>query len=318
MTFDAAKSASPTVPVVGRFAPSPSGQLHAGNIFSALIAWLVARQANGCIVLRIEDLDPARCRAEYARDIMRDFKKLGFDWDEGPLFQSTRTQAYQEAFDQLRQRGLLYPCFCSRADIHAASAPHGGSVVYAGTCCNLAPDVVARRVHELAEIGRQPAWRVMVPDTVVSFTDRMQGVSTQNLKDTCGDFIVRRADGVFAYQLAVVIDDAAQGVTSVVRGVDLLESAARQQYLQDLLGLPHPAYAHVPLLVNATGRRLSKRDQDASLKRMLETYRFPEALIGHLSYLAGIIDTDEAVTPQELIAVANLDRLRGVSHITFS
>ena len=234
--------------VVGRFAPSPSGRMHLGNVFSALMAWLSVRSAGGTMVLRIEDLDPDRCRPEYAEQLKDDLRWLGLDWDVEQTPQSRRTEAYRERFERLREMGLVYPCYCSRGELHAASAPHAsdGNVIYAGTCRNLTEE-------ERAGKTRRPAWRLIVPDEEFTFHDGLQGEYRENLARECGDFIIRRSDGVYAYQLAVVTDDAEAGVTQIVRGRDLLSSTPRQIYLQRLLGLPTPEYYHVPLLVAPDG-----------------------------------------------------------------
>ena len=221
--------------VVGRFAPSPSGRMHLGNVFSALMAWLSVRSAGGTMVLRIEDLDPDRCRPEYAEQLKDDLRWLRLDWDTEQTPQSRRTEVYRERFERLREMGLVYPCYCSRGELHAASAPHAsdGNVIYAGTCRNLTEE-------ERAGKTRRPAWRLIVPDEEFSFHDGLQGEYRENLARECGDFIIRRSDGVYAYQLAVVTDDAEAGVTQIVRGRDLLSSTPRQIYLQRLLGLPTP------------------------------------------------------------------------------
>lgn len=294
-------------PVVGRFAPSPTGRMHAGNIYAALIAWLVAKSQGGHMVLRIEDLDRERSKGVYIDQIQRDFEALGLFWDEGPCFQHDRDEAYAEAFGRLEARGLLYPCFCTRADLHAASAPHRGEkLVYAGTCRHLsAEEVEARRAA-----GRTPGWRVAVDGRTIAFEDLVQGTYAQKLDRDCGDFLIRRSDGAFAYQLAVVVDDAAQGVNSVVRGVDLLCSTPQQRYLQDLLGLPHPAYAHVPLLVAEQNRRLSKRDRDAALDELLARFGSPRAVIGHIAAVAGLVPEEAPATPEELLKGFSLERFR--------
>ena len=206
---------------IGRFAPSPSGRMHLGNVFSAMLAWLSIRSCGGRLVLRIEDLDPDRCRPAYADTLKRDLEWLGLTWDTEQTPQSLRGEAYREMFSRLEEQGLIYPCYCSRTELHAASAPHAsdGTVLYAGTCRNLTPE-------ERAAKTKAPCWRVRVPDADISFTDGVQGEYTQNLAHGCGDFILRRADGVYAYQLAVVTDDAEAGVTRVVRGSDLLSYAA--------------------------------------------------------------------------------------------
>ena len=284
-------------PVVGRFAPSPTGRMHAGNIFAALMAWLIAKSQGGRIVLRIEDLDRQRSRREYIDGVQADFELLGLTWDDGPYFQQGRGEAYRAAYQALKDRGLVYPCFCSRADLHAASAPHRGEkLVYPGTCRSLTPEERARRAAE-----KDPAMRIVVPHRAYSLIDQIQGPYRQMLDEECGDFLIRRSDGAFAYQLAVVVDDAEQGVTSVVRGMDLLCSTPQQLYLQDLLGLPHPVYAHVPLLVAEKDRRLSKRDHDASLEALLARFGTPEGVIGHIAWLTGIRDEDEPATPEQLL-----------------
>ena len=299
------EAASSSAPVVGRFAPSPTGRMHAGNVFAALTAWLVAKSQGGRIVLRIEDLDAERSKPVYIDAVQRDFEALGLTWDEGPYFQHDRTEAYRAAYDELRERGLVYPCFCTRADLHAASAPHRGEKpVYPGTCRHLSDGERAVRVQQ-----RMPAQRLIVPDREVAFVDQVQGSYAQNLAADCGDFLVQRSDGAFAYQLAVVVDDAAQGVTSVVRGVDLLCSTPQQLYLQELLGLPHPVYAHIPLLVAERDRRLSKRDRDAALDALLARFKTPEAVIGHIAGITGLAPACDPATPEELLATFDLAAL---------
>ena len=285
--------------VVGRFAPSPSGRMHLGNVFSALLAWLSVRSAGGKMILRIEDLDPDRCRPEYAAQLRRDLEWLGLDWDEEQTPQSQRTEAYAEAFARLD----TYPCYCSRNELHTASAPHAsdGAVIYAGTCRDLT-------AAERAAKTRRPAWRVRVPDEEVSFVDGLQGEVRENLVRECGDFILRRSDGVYAYQLAVVCDDALAGVTEVVRGCDLLHATPPQLYLMRLLGFPAPRYAHVPLLTDETGRRLSKRDGDLDFAALRQRWRAPQ-LTGYLACAAGLLPAPEPVTPVELIAEFDWQRI---------
>lgn len=299
------ETASSSAPVMGRFAPSPTGRMHAGNVLAALTAWLVAKSQGGRIVLRIEDLDAERSKPVYIDAVQRDLEALGLTWDEGPYFQHDRTEAYRAAYDELRERGLVYPCFCTRADLHAASAPHRGEKpVYPGTCRHLSDGERAARAQQ-----RMPAQRLIVPDREVAFVDQVQGSYAQNLAADCGDFLVQRSDGAFAYQLAVVVDDAAQGVTSVVRGVDLLCSTPQQLYLQELLGLPHPAYAHIPLLVAERDRRLSKRDRDAALDALLARFKTPEAVIGHIAGITGLAPACDPATPEELLATFDLAAL---------
>lgn len=281
----------------GRFAPSPSGRMHLGNVWSCLLAWLSARSAGGGMVLRLEDLDPDRCKMEYCDQVMRDLEWLGLDWDGQPVYQSRRTEAYAEAFHTLERRGLVYPCYCTRAERLAASAPHrsDGAAVYDGRCRRLLP---AER--EALSRTRRPAWRVLVPEESITFRDLLQGEYSEDLFRDCGDFILRRSDGVYAYQLAVVVDDAAMGVTQVVRGSDLLDSTPRQLWLQEVLGLPHPSYGHVPLLLAPDGHRLAKRDRDLELGQLREMYTAPQ-LVGRLAFAAGLIPEYAPVTPGELL-----------------
>ena len=278
---------------MGRFAPSPSGVMHLGNVFSALLAWLSVRSAGGKMILRIEDLDPDRSKQVYADAIRRDLEWLGLDWDEESLPQSRRTEHYRAAFEELDAKGLVYPCYCTRAQLHAASAPHAsdGQAVYPGTCRSLRP--------EDRPAGRAPAWRLIVPDETVAFFDGRMGEYSENLLRDCGDFIIRRSDGVYAYQLAVVVDDAGMGVSQVVRGSDLLSSTPRQLYLYRLLGKTAPEFCHVPLLTAPDGRRLSKRDGDLDLSALRQQYT-PERLIGLLACAAGLLPKPVPVRAGEL------------------
>ena len=289
----------------GRFAPSPSGRMHLGNLFCALLSWLSVKSRGGRWILRIEDLDTARCRPDYARQVEEDLRWLGLPWDEGgstggpdaPYFQSRRTALYESALARLQGMGLVYPCFCTRAQLHAASAPHreDGLTVYPGTCRDLPPEEIAARIAA----GRRPALRLRVPEKTVSFRDGHLGPVSEYLPTDCGDFLLRRSDGLFAYQLAVVVDDAAMGVTEVVRGADLLSSTPRQLLLYELLGLPAPRFRHFPLLLSPDGRRLSKRDGDLGLAA-LQTRCTPEEVVGKLAYLAGQNPTAAPKTPQAL------------------
>lgn len=300
------KATASRKPVVGRFAPSPTGRMHAGNIFTALVAWLVAKSQGGSMVLRIEDLDRERSKPAFVDAVQRDFEVLGLTWDAGPTFQHDRDEAYRAAFDALDRQGLLYPCWCTRADLHAASAPHRGEKpVYPGTCRHL---TAAERAAREAS-GRVPAVRLAVPDREVALTDLVQGPYRQNLARDCGDFLVRRSDGAFAYQLAVVVDDAAAGVNSVVRGMDLLCSTPQQMYLQEALGLPGAVYAHVPLVVGELNRRLSKRDRDAALDELLARFGTPAAVIGHIAGITGLAPSTDPVTPEELLPSFSVDGL---------
>lgn len=295
-------------PVKGRFAPSPTGRMHGGNIFSALMAWLVARSQGGTMVLRIEDLDRDRSKPGFADQVQRDFERLGLTWDEGPFFQQDRDDAYREALEALRGEGLLYPCFCTRADLHTASAPHRGEkLVYPGTCRHLSAKERAARALE-----RPAALRLEVPDRTIAFDDMIQGPYGQNLARDCGDYIVQRSDGLFAYQLACAVDDADQGITSVVRGMDLLMSTPQQIHLRHLLGdsgAGDVRYAHVPLMVGERDRRLSKRDRDASLDALLEAYGSPQGVLGHIAYVAGLQEADEPAVPEELLSRFRLESI---------
>lgn len=290
--------------VVGRFAPTPSGRMHLGNVFAALIAWLSVRSQDGSVVLRMEDLDTQRTSHEFARLLREDLQWLGLDWDRETAPQSRRSQVYAGYFESLRDRGLLYPCYCTRSQLHSVNAPHlsDGVYVYPGTCRDLTPE-------QRAAFDRAPAWRVRVPDRVWTVEDQGQGRYESNLMTDCGDFVVRRADGVFVYQLAVTVDDGEAGVTEVVRGMDLLSSAPRQMYLQELFGFPHPTYGHVPMLLSADGRRLSKRDKDMDLGYLRE-HCTPEALLGTLAHAAGLIDRPEPISARELAGVFTWEKLQ--------
>ena len=291
----------------GRYAPSPSGRMHLGNLMCCLLAWLSAKSKGGQVLLRIEDLDTVRCPRVYADAIVDDLAWLGLAAD-GPtptVYQSERSGIYQQYYDILLKKGLVYPCFCSRSQLHAASAPHrsDGQVVYAGTCRGLSDAEVARR-----SLTRAPAFRVQVPDEEIAFTDGHLGRYAENLARDCGDFYLRRADGVFAYQLAVVVDDALMGVTEVVRGSDLLSSTPRQLWLYRELGLTAPQFYHLPLLLAPDGRRLSKRDGDQSLENLRARYT-PQEIIGKLAYVCGLQDTPDPASPQELVPGFSWDKV---------
>ena len=290
---------------VGRFAPTHSGRMHLGNVFAALIAWLSVRSKGGEMVLRMEDLDTQRTSSEYARLLREDLHWLGLDYDRETPPQSQRSGVYDRYFEMLRDRGLLYPCYCTRSQLHSVNAPHlsDGTYVYPGTC-RLLTDA------QRAAMNRAPAWRVVVPDRQWCFYDRVQGQYQLNLEKECGDMVVRRADGVYVYQLAVTVDDGEAGVTEVVRGMDLLSSAPRQMYLQELFGFPHPEYAHVPMLLAPDGRRLSKRDRDLDLGQ-LQKWVKAETLIGTLAYSAGLIDRNIPISAKELAGEFDWKNLKG-------
>ena len=286
--------------MTGRYAPSPSGRMHLGNLCCCLLAWLSAKSKGGQVLLRIEDLDTLRCPRVFADAIVDDLAWLGLSAD-GPdpvPYQSERSELYQHYYDVLADRGVVYPCFCSRSQLHAASAPHrsDGQVVYPGTCRGLSPEEIAAKQKHKA-----PAWRVQVPDEVIGFTDGHMGWYEENLARDCGDFYLRRGDGVFAYQLAVVVDDALMGVTEVVRGADLLSSTPRQLWLYRELGLPAPQFYHLPLLLAPDGRRLSKRDGDQSLANLRARFS-PEEVVGRLAFAVGLQDAPRPRTPQSLVS----------------
>lgn len=300
--------------VRGRFAPTPSGRMHLGNLYCALVAWLSARAAGGRVVLRIEDLDALRCPRGLADQLERDLEWLGLDWDEGgsrggpdaPYYQSERTPLYERAYRCLAERGLLYPCFCSRAELHAAEAPHlaDGRVLYDGRCARLTEEEAAAR-----QAKRPAAMRLRVPDETIAFTDGIAGRYDQSLQQDCGDFIIRRSDGVFSYQLAVVVDDGCMGVTEVVRGRDLLDSTPRQLYLYRLLGLSPPQFYHLPLLLDPLGRRLSKRDADMDLTGLRRRFGTPERLVGYLGWLCGLLPWPQPLRAEELIPYFSWEKL---------
>lgn len=240
---------------VGRFAPSPTGPLHFGSLAAALASWLDARAARGTWQLRMEDLDRQRERAGAAATILRQLEAAGLEWDGPVSYQSARAAFYDRAFEQLRRAGLTYPCGCTRREMADSALAIDGSRIYPGTCRNgLAAGRSAR------------ALRLRTPGEPIRFTDRLQGVIVQSVAREVGDFVLRRADGAYAYQLAVVVDDAEQGVTDVVRGADLLDSTPRQMLLQRLLGLPTPRYLHVPVAVDASGEKLAKQSGAATAR----------------------------------------------------
>ena len=291
--------------VTGRFAPSPSGRLHLGNILCCLLAYLSARKQGGGFLLRIEDIDLPRCPRHLGEQCIADLQALGFSWDEEPLWQSERSEIYAEALKKLEKQGLVYPCFCTRAELHAAQAPNRGDtqVVYPGTCANLTTEEVAERFAT-----REAAWRLRVPAEEISFTDGLYGRVTEQLARDCGDFILRRRDGLWGYQLAVVVDDALTGVTEVVRGEDILSATPRQIYLQRLLGFPSCRYVHIPLLTDSQGRRLAKRDKDLDLSALLMRYT-PEDILGALAFAAGLLPDNRPASLPELVKVFDWNKV---------
>lgn len=293
---------------VGRFAPTPSGRMHLGNLYCALMAWLSARSKGGEFILRIEDLDAGRCNFDEKRvQIFDDLRWLGIDWDSGEdeaLWQSNRRAIYEEWFDKLRCNAEIYPCYCSRAELHAASAPHlsDGQPIYSGRCYR------AYQAGKAPPIGRRPALRVHLPNETVAFTDRVKGAYSEYLPDECGDFILRRSDGVFAYQFAVVLDDALSGVTEVVRGDDLISSTARQIWLYRQLGFEEPTFYHIPLMTDAEGNRLAKRDGALDAGTLRSRYTAQE-VVGAIAYATGQIDRNEPISAKELLSLFDWAKL---------
>jgi glutamyl-tRNA synthetase len=273
--------------------------MHLGNVFSALLSWLSAKSKGGRWLLRIEDIDPQRSKKEYAQLLMDDLEWLGLSWDGTPVYQSERSDLYEHYFQQLKEKGLTYPCYCTRADILATQAPHesDGRVVYKGTCRQLPP-----------QPGRVGATRLVVPQRNVAFTDGHYGSHSVNLAQQVGDFIIRRKDGAWAYQLVVVIDDALMGVNEVVRGRDLLLSSPQQMYVASLLGFPSPQFYHLPLLCNAEGQRLSKRDKSMDMGYLRQRFSAYE-IIGQLAFWAGLTPTPSAVSAQELVSTFDWNKV---------
>ena len=287
----------------GRFAPSPSGRLHVGNMLSSLLAWLDVRALGGEILFRLEDLDPDRSSYDKALYMADDLNWLGLNWDFGgngekdSLYaQSCRTQLYQEAFHNFDEQGLVYPCFCSRAQRLAASAPHPGEEKDAGCgCIRLSRE---ERKQLIAE--KKHSYRIRVNDRNIQFTDAHYGPQCFPMHAGQDDFIVRRADGVFAYQLAVSYDDAVMGVTRVVRANDLLDSSPKQIWLIEKMGYEPPTYCHAPLLEVDGGRKMSKRNGDLCMQELRKNHT-PNELCGKLAYLAGLIPTPESMSPKDLV-----------------
>ena len=277
----------------GRFAPSPTGPLHLGNLRTALLAWLFARSAGAQFLLRVEDLDRSRVRPGIEETQLSDLRALGLDWDGPAVRQSERLELYEDAIARLEAGELLYPCYCTRAEIRAAaSAPHGISAAdrYSGTCRELT--AAQRAVHEAA--GRPPALRVRSEDVRIVFQDRLLG----RIEEEVDDFVVRRNDGTFSYQLAVVVDDAAQGIGEVVRGADLADSTPRQILLVRLLGLPEPTYTHVPLVLGPDGQRLAKRHGAVALSDRPEG---PDEVRSWMARTLGLAETGETPSMEDLL-----------------
>ncbi|WP_296116172.1 tRNA glutamyl-Q(34) synthetase GluQRS [uncultured Neisseria sp.] len=292
---------------IGRFAPSPTGLLHIGSLLTAVASYADARAHQGKWLVRIEDLDPPREMPGAAADILRTLEAFGFEWDGEVAYQSRRYDLYQDTLDRLKTAGLVYPCYCSRKDWQAAATQGADGFVYNGRCRNpqQRPDTQ----------NKTPAWRIQVPDRVIGFSDGIVGQYAQNLAHDIGDFVLLRADGYWAYQLAVVADDADQGITHIVRGQDLLVSTPRQIYLQQCLGAPTPSYSHLPLLTNNQGQKWSKQ----TLAPALDLNQKEQLLRQVLTYL-NLPDAPAVNRPQELLdwAVAHwqMDKIPKSSIIT--
>lgn len=302
----------------GRFAPSPTGRMHLGNVFCALLSWLSAKSKGGEWVLRIEDLDPQRSKREYALQLMDDLQWLGLTWDGDPVWQSQRGDIYEHHLKQLATMQMIYPCYCTRADIMATQAPHetDGRIVYKGTCrpehhsiqssIPSPSDSLSPSENSLAStlISQAATIRLMVPDENIPFVDGHYGEQSINLTEHCGDYIIRRKDGAWAYQLAVVIDDALMGVNEIVRGRDLLLSSPQQIHLRKVL-FPNKSekvnFIHHPLLCNMQGQRLCKRDKSMDLGFMRQEGKTAKEIIGYLAHLAGLTDKAYDASPQELL-----------------
>jgi glutamyl-tRNA synthetase len=299
------------VSIRGRFAPSPTGHLHLGNARTALLGWLQVRSQGGSFIIRVEDLDVGRVRAEFREAQIRDLRWLGLDWDEGPdvggefgpYLQSSRASGYEQALNRLRRKGLVYQCRCTRREIAAAaSAPHIGddeAPAYPGTC----------RTRPAVEPDTGVALRFRVPTGPVPFIDELQGQRSYNPSAETGDFVIRRKDGIAAYQLAVAVDDAAMKVTHVLRGADLLSSTARQILIYEALELPPPRWLHVPLMLEAEGERLSKRGGGLSLGEIRGRGIAPERIVGWLAFTCGLVDRQSEAVPNDLIGSFDPQRI---------
>ncbi len=311
---------------VGRFAPSPTGRMHLGNITTAVLSWLSVKSRGGRWILRIEDLDPQRSRIEHVQRIEEDLLWLGLDWDEGglsnrgthaPYTQSQRYDYYEEALQQLIATGKTYACTCTRADLLATQAPHqsDGRRVYSRRCLPVWLDGCLSESESNFRQQSPHAVRLHVSQGEIRFNDRLYGAQVVNLSKECGDFVIRRADGAWSYQLAVVVDDAMMGVTEVVRGQDLLLSAAQQIYLYELLGYHAPEFAHVPLVCNSQGKRLSKRDASLSMEKLRQDYT-PERLLGIVGLLTGLCADASPVTLSQLLEKFSWKHLHAVPTVT--
>ncbi len=292
---------------IGRLAPSPTGLLHLGHARTFLVAWWLARQDGALLRMRVEDLDTDRSATRFIDASLEDLAWLGLDWDGAPILQSEGLSRLNAAVDSLLARGLAYYCVCTRSDLrNSQTAPQQGDreLRYAGTCRGRFDSLEAARRAS----GREPGVRLIVPEGPVSIEDGILGTVTNDVASEVGDFSIARRGGQPAYQLAVVVDDHAEGVTDVVRGADLLSSAARQWHVRRALGLPEPRYFHVPLVLDAEGRRLAKRADDLSLRELREGGTDPRAIVAWAAKSSGLTVPDR-VTPREALAAFDLERL---------
>lgn len=295
----------------GRFAPSPTGYIHLGNVWTAFLAWLQVRQQKGTLILRIEDIDEQRSKPEYTQALLEDLAWLGLDWDEGPgkggpygpYIQQERYSLYEKALQELQAKHLLYPCYCSRARLQAIGAPHEGEHRLYDDHCYGMPEEQRR------QMDRKPSWRVHVPHVSVSFTDGSYGPFSDYLPRVCGDFVVRRADGLYAYQLAVAVDDGSMGITHVLRGRDLLSSTAQQIWLMEVLGYTPPSYTHVPMLIDASGNRLSKRQQGITVRSLRDRGVQADAILSALALAGGLVSERRLYHKGELLRLCNFQTM---------
>ena len=290
---------------IGRFAPSPTGRMHLGNVYAALLSWLSVKSKGGQWLLRIEDLDAGRSRREFAEQLMDDLHWLGLNWDLGPYWQSSRSNIYAAYLQRLKEGGHTFPCYLSRGEVLATQAPHetDGRIVYG-------PALRAKN-EEMMNRGlmtRQPSIRMRVPNEEITFTDEHYGLIKTNLEKQCGDFILQRSDGAWAYQLAVVVDDALMGVTEVVRGRDLLLSVPQQLYLYRILDFQPPRYAHIPLLLGEQGQRLCKRDKSLDMGE-LRNHFTPEQILGKLAFYAGLTKSEKALGANEILPLFTWNKI---------
>lgn len=288
-------------PSITRLAPSPTGALHLGNARTFLLNHLLAEQLGWRVLMRVEDLDHPRVKADSDRQALEELAWLGLRWEQPVVHQSSRTDRYAAALERLRRAGHAYPCTCTRKDVEqAGSAPHrdDGLLVYPGTC----RDRWKSAEHARQETGREPAWRVRVDDEPIHFADEFAGPQTIRLESSCGDFPIFKSDGSAAYQLAVVVDDADADVDAIVRGEDLVDSTPRQIHLRRLLGLsPEPRYWHFPLVIGPDGRRLAKRHGDTRIDAYRQAGTAPERMLGLLGFWCGILPERRPAGMVELV-----------------